>query len=284
MCNVSIAIVTYNSENYIEECIDSIIKKTNRVSYEIIVVDNSLNDKTESIIKEKFQQVNLIKNNKNYGFAKAANQAAKVAKGKYILFLNPDTKLKNEAVDILYSTAEENGDCVLFGAKLSDANGKYVFSCGFLPSVKDLIFLYLFKGKFIKPKKININKQQNVEIICGADFFVSKPVFEKFSGFDEDYFMYCEELDFCKRLNQAGKKVLYVPASEIIHYEKKSQVSSYRTTSYTVRNSYLYCVKNFYNINKFLLRLIFIILLFLIKDTVKNLDEYKNSLNTIFKY
>ena len=283
MNNVSIVIVTYNSELYIEECINSIIEKTSKVSYEIIVIDNASKDRTVSIIKEKFPNIKLIINEKNMGFAKAVKQSRSIVKGKYIFLLNPDTKLKNEVIDILYSTAERNNEFVLFGSKLVDDCGKYLYSCGYLPTPNEILLLYLLKGKFIKPRRININAEQKVEIISGANFFVRKEIFDQLAGFDEDYFMYLEEIDFCFRLKKQNLSALYVPSANIIHYENKSQVNIQITNMYKLVSSYLYCVKNFKNINKGLFKIIFIVILLFQICLSKCQKEYNNALLTIIK-
>lgn len=263
MIDVSICIVTYNSQDFIEACINSIKEKTASVKYEILVIDNNSNDSTISKI-EKLSDIKLIKNTSNLGFARAANIISKEAKGKYILFLNPDTILKNNAIEELFQTAENNTDSVLFGGKILNAENKYVYSFGYLPTLKNLILINSQKTNYIKQQKVNINKEQNTEIITGCCFLIRKDIFHLLDGFDEEFFMYYEEIDFCQRLKNNNYKVLYTPKAHIIHYISKSRESMEQTYIYNFYSSYVYCKKHFFgNKNNLLLKFAFVTLLFL---------------------
>lgn len=243
MKNLSVVLITYNSAKHIQDCLTSIYKNTVLKGFEIIIVDNNSKDNTLNLISKNFENLKIIKNTKNVGFSKAANQAAKVAEGDFLLFLNPDVILKNNAIDILYEKAVKNPDISLFGGKLFDKNGKRLFSCSFVPSIKDILCLYLFNKKGCKKHFININKEQNVEIISGADFFIKKSVFMRLKGFDEDYFLYHEEVDFCRKMKLNNYKALYVPQAEFIHDREKDNI---RTKFLKVYGAFLYCLKGIY--------------------------------------
>ena len=283
MIDVSICIVTYNSQDYITECIKSIKEKTISTNYEILIIDNASKDNTISHI-EDCGNIKLIKNNKNTGFANAANSIAKKAQGKYILFLNPDMILKNEAIDVLFKTAENNKDYSLFGGKISNLEGNYIFSFGFLPSLKDILSICARKPQNIKPQKRNINKEQETEIITGCCFFIKKSTFQILKEFDEDYFMYYEEIDFCKRMKDKNYKAFYTPNAEFIHYVSKSEKNKYLTSAYNIRSSYLYCKKHFADkINTLTLKITFLCFPFFQKENTKNIQELFRTLSFILK-
>ncbi|MBQ8887822.1 MAG: glycosyltransferase family 2 protein [Candidatus Gastranaerophilales bacterium] len=241
--DLSIVIVTYNSSKYIESCLNSIYEKTLKTRYEIIIIDNNSKDNTVDIINEKYKDIILIKNNNNLGFAKAINKGSKIAKGEYLLFLNPDTILLNNTIDIFKEKALQYPQIALFGGYLLGEQDQMVYSCGFLPSKLDILKLYLFNGKGIKPRKININKEQQVEIISGVDFYIKKEVFEKLNGFDEDYFLYHEEVDFCRKLKKNKYKALFVPSAKMRHFEMKSENLKIKTLFYKRIGALLYCLK-----------------------------------------
>lgn len=283
MIDVSICIVTYNSQDYITGCINSIKEKTASINYEILVIDNASSDNTTEKF-EIFNDIKFIKNVTNTGYAQAANTIAKEARGKYLLFLNPDMILKNNAIDILFQTAENNTDCSLFGGKILNTKDNYIFSFGILPTLNDIFFICSGNKQFIKPKKRNINIEQITEIITGCCFFINKETFESLHGFDENYFMYYEEIDFCKRMKEKNYKAFYTPNAEFIHYIAKSERSKYLTCAYNLRSAFLYCKKHFKNkINIFMLKTIFLGLLFFQKENTKNTQEFLRTLSFILK-
>ncbi len=287
MIDVSIVIVTYNSQNFIEAAIKSINDKTYYTNYEIIICDNNSSDNTIETVKnsEYYKKLNIkiIKNDYNYGYAKAANIAAKESKGNCIFFLNPDTRLKNNAIDILYPPLVENPEIAVTGGLLLNVNNDYVFSCGFLPDINDIISIFSNNIKGKKQRKIKINKKQYVELISGCDFLVKKEIFDYLNGFDEDYFMYYEELDFCFRLKKQKYKLLYNPEAKIIHFTCKSQETPYKTASYNFRSAYLYCIKNLIINNFILFKLLFFFLLFFMKNNFQNINDFKKNIIFLLK-
>ena len=281
MIDISIIIITYNSEKYIQCCIDSIINKTEKLKYEIIIFDNNSQDNTVEIINSiinKYPDIKFIKNDSNIGFGKAVNIVSEYTKGKYLFFLNPDTYFINNALDILYEKALENPSYPVLGGKLYDENNKYMFSCGFLPNVKEIILLLSNNIKYIKKRIININQIQEIELISGCDFFINKKIFNLVGKFDEDYFLYNEELDLCFRLKKMGYKLLFIPDAKIRHLNSQKKKNNYTIKSYQYKYSYLYCRKNFKIDNLLLIRLIFSILAFLVGNNIKN---HKNLIDNI---
>ena len=127
---IAIIIVTFNSEKYIKECLNSVYSSQTNLKYDVIVVDNNSIDLTASVIEQNFPKVHLVKNSQNLGFAKANNQAIKIAKGKYLFLLNPDTEITKETIERFYSfmQTEENKNVWCVGGILKDEYGNPQFS------------------------------------------------------------------------------------------------------------------------------------------------------------
>ncbi|MFN4150143.1 MAG: glycosyltransferase family 2 protein, partial [Candidatus Sericytochromatia bacterium] len=197
--DVSVIIVTFNSEKYILTCIKSILEQTNKLKYEIIVVDNNSEDNTVQILKNNYPNVIVIENKVNYGFAKANNIGIKKSKSKYLFLLNPDTILINNVISILYSfmEKEKNIDVSCCGATIFNDDNTLQESFGKFPSLKQVLFEFGLKSIFpnfynehfstgFKNYKFQLRE---VEHIIGAGMFIRKDLFNKIGYFDEDFFL-----------------------------------------------------------------------------------------------
>ncbi|MCL4393103.1 glycosyltransferase family 2 protein [Patescibacteria group bacterium] len=228
--SVSVIIVTFNVLELLKECLESITSKN--LKLEIIVIDNG-NDDTYQFFKNK-KQYTYIKNKENIGFAKANNIGFKIAKGKYILVLNPDTKLKKNTIDTMFNFMEENLNVGMSTCKLLLPDGSLDRSCRrSIPNIKNSIgkFFYLskifpqFSGYNIRE---NINKTIEVEAISGAFMFIrSKALYgdsthKKIGFFDEIFWAMGEDLDLCKRFQIAKWKIIYYPKTTTLHYKGAS--------------------------------------------------------------
>lgn len=233
MNQVTIILISYNSENYIVNCINSVIQNTKSVSYDITVVDNASQDNTLNLIRLKFPQIKLIVNKSNYGFAKAVNQAAKESKSEYILLLNPDTVLMNNAVQIFYEYLErsDNKDVACVGGGIFSEDNKPAISYGFFPSLKQIffeefglrkLFLKYYYKKLSPGCYFTGEKEKEVDYICGANLFIRKSVFDLAGCLDEDFFLYYEETELSFRLKKKGYKNMLIPEAKIVHFEGKS--------------------------------------------------------------
>ncbi len=236
--DISIIIVNYNTGNYIINCINSIIKQTENVKYEIIVVDNKSYDNSVAEIKEKFPKsiynnsccadIVFIENKENLGFGMANNEAFKIAKGKYLFCLNPDTLLLNNAVKILFDFMETHKDCAATGGNLYDRNNNPIHSFGYGDDIKSLLLRktplkYFYLNQYLKIKNyekyIDRTKITQVNHITGADLMLRKSVINQIGGFSKRFFMYFEETELQVRIKRAGYEIYFVPESKIIHLE-----------------------------------------------------------------
>ncbi len=250
--DVTVIIVNYNTKELLRNCLTSLLKKTQDINIEVIVSDNGSVDGSIDMVRTLFPQIILITNNKNIGFGKANNQALKIAKGKYIFYLNSDTELKNNAIKyfIDYWQLHENESLGALGSNLLDENNKYMHSFSTFPTYKKLIFepiKFLFTS-YIKsiiiiilrriPKNIKINKEfkkyiGDVGYITGADLFLLNN-YE--AAFDERFFMYYEDCDLELRLAKKGKRRVIIDGPEIFHLENGSD-----------KNKKGYSLSNIYN-------------------------------------
>ena len=234
--DVSIIIVNYNTKNLLKDCLNSIFEHTQEIDFEVIVSDNGSVDGSIELLKKEFPQVILIENNANLGFGTANNRGLTVAKGKYIFYLNSDTILLNNAVKMFYDyweTSPEKESIGALGCNLLDQNLIVSDSFGNFPDVNDTIvelvkanygmLKYLLK-KLILRKSFGITRIQKqkdfklgeVDIVIGADLFLKN---DKYARFDENIFLYHEEMDLQYQMMLVDKKRLLIDGPKIIHLE-----------------------------------------------------------------
>lgn len=235
--NVSIIIVSYNTKDQTRNCIQSILNKTEGISYEIIVVDNASTDGSCEMIRSDFPQVKLIANLHNKGFGAANNQAIKLAQGDYLFLLNPDTLLTNNAIKTFYDFMEhpENHNAWCCGGQLFDRNMKPDISYSNFPSLTQIVFEFglhkLFPNFYRQRLSVGVsctgteNKPFQVATISGADMFIRRTLLDKIGLFDEDFFLYYEETELAWRAKQAGFNSVLLPDVHIIHLGGQSTSS-----------------------------------------------------------
>lgn len=268
--DVSIIIVSYNTKGLLADCLNSIVEKTHGVEYEVIVVDNDSKDGTQEMLKAEFHWVRLIENKENLGFGKANNLGMKNAFGRYIFLLNSDTILVNNAVKEFFDYAENNPRFGVLGSILLNNKIQPCHSYGKFPTqmrlIKDMLAKYL---RFLKDTScINPSKilePISVEYVTGADMWITKETFEKTGGFDNDFFMYFEEVDWQYRMAKAGMNRIIIPGPEIIHLEGGSDTSgNQRWTASRLKRFYtsqkIYQKKHFNKLTYPIFKSIYIIL------------------------
>lgn len=245
--DISIIIVNYNVQYFIEQCLNSIYQISNYDGkIEVIVIDNNSIDGSISMIEAKFPQVKLIANKENVGFSVANNQGIAISKGKYTLLLNPDTILEENTLSKCFVEMEAKSEVGALGVKMVDGAGQFLPESkrGF-PSPE--ASFYRFTGLYkLFPKSSRINayyqghideeEKAEVDILCGAFMFIKKSVLDEIGFLDENFFMYGEDIDLSYRIRNAGYKVLYFPYTTIIHFKGES----------TRKNSVQY-TKRFFN-------------------------------------
>lgn len=227
MLDVSIIIVNYNTLKMTDECICGVIKKTSGISYEIILVDNASTDGSKEFFSAD-SRVRYIYNDENLGFGKANNKGLEIAEGRNVLFLNPDTLLRNNAIKILSDYLDCHSEVGACGGNLFGEDGTPGMSFRrYLPSVYEEVnrLLEYFPDKLIYGKNIKFNysgKCMEVGFISGADLMVKHSVLDAVGAFNPRFHLYYEETELCLRIRQAGYGIMSVPHSEIIHYVGES--------------------------------------------------------------
>ncbi|MEX2370636.1 MAG: glycosyltransferase [Bacteroidales bacterium] len=230
--DLSVVIVNYNVKYFLEQCLHSVKRAMEGLEAEVFVVDNNSVDGSCSHIREKFPWVRLIENRENTGFSKANNQAVRLASGKYILLLNPDTVVEEDTFTKCFNFMEVHPDTGALGVKMIDGSGH------FLPESKralptPLVAFYKIFGLsrlFPRSKKFSryhlgflpMDKTSEVEVLAGAFMFLRRETLDKVGLLDEDYFMYGEDIDLSYRILQGGYKNYYFPETTIIHYKGES--------------------------------------------------------------
>jgi len=233
---VSAIIVTYNNAKTIEFCLSSLQKQSGNFELEIIVVDNNSNNETIYKI-EKFKISHLIRNQENLGFGKAINLGVKIASGEYLLLLNPDAELKEEALAKLLEKIKSDEKIAMVGGKFISRIGEAMVSFGNFPNFWTEFFqktrlAKLFPiGRYICPtifsKKL-FNTFHQVDWVSGGFCLIRKDIFERISGFDEKYFLYLEDIDLAKKVKEQGYKIVFTPNALAIHHQERSGSASAR--------------------------------------------------------
>lgn len=229
--DVSIIIVNYNTKDLTLQCINSVYEKTHGILFEVILVDNASSDGSKELF-ENDDRIIYIYSKENLGFGRANNIGLKYAKGRNVLFLNPDTILISNAVKFLSFFLDENSEFGACGGNLYDAEMKPALSFkriypGLIDEINNLFFHIPEKLFFGKSWYHNFSsKIINAAHISGADLMIKKMVLDKIGAFSPDFFMYYEETDLCFRIHKAGYKLISLPQVNIQHLEGKSFQSS----------------------------------------------------------
>lgn len=225
-----IIIISYNTQKLTLECISSIYKTAKDNIKDIIIVDNCSTDGTLEAIKNEFPDVKLIVNSSNLGYAKAVNIGVSVSSSEFFIVSNSDVVYLENSIKLLIQFLISNPDVAVCGPRQIYPDGRYQYSYGEVPGLKfgiKKIFLLNHLAEFIEKKKWEkgIKKPKQVAYVDGAVMVFNRKAFNSVNGFDEDYFFYTEEADFCYRVRKNKWKVVHYPESEIIHYRGATDVN-----------------------------------------------------------
>lgn len=234
--DISVIIVNYNVEYFLEQCLNSTFKALEKVNGEVYVVDNNSIDGSVEMVKEKFPESILIDNKENLGFSKANNQAMRLAKGEFVLLLNPDTVVEEDTFSKCVEFMRKHSDAGGLGVRMIDGKGK------FLPESKrglptpSVAFYKIFGISRLFPKSKRFGQYHlgylrefetnEIEILSGAFMLMSNKALSKVGLLDEDFFMYGEDIDLSYRIKLGGFKNYYFPETQIIHYKGESTKKS----------------------------------------------------------
>ena len=234
MTDLSIIIVSYNTRDLITKCLDSIKETARSISFEVFIIDNGSTDDSVEVIKkyvkeDKSQKTHFVENDKNLGFSKANNKAMKNAKGRYVLFLNPDTVIYPRTLDYMVKYMDENKQVGAATCELIMPNGEIDDAShrGF-PTPWNSFNHFSGFSKIFPHSRIfsgysqgwkDLNKTHEIDALAGAFMIVRREAGDQVGWWDEDYFFYGEDLNFCYDLIKRGWKIMYVPEVSILHYK-----------------------------------------------------------------
>ena len=242
---LSIIIVSYNVKYFLEHCLCS-VRKASDLEWgkdagrecEVIVVDNYSSDQTIEYLKPKFPFVRFIRNDENIGFARANNQALQLVNGKYVLFLNPDTIIPEDCFSKCLAFMDAHPQAGALGVRMVDGRGRFLreskrgFPSPWAAFSKMIGLAALFPKSAFYARyylgHLNSSQTHVVDALAGAFMFCKKTVLEKTKGFDEQFFMYAEDLDLSYRMQRAGFKNYYYPGCTIIHFKGESTKKDFR--------------------------------------------------------
>ena len=251
---VSVVIVNYNGKHFMEECLNSLFAKGfSKYSFEVIVVDNNSQDGSQELLR-KFKKITFIESTVNTGFTGGNNLGAHSANGKYLLLLNNDTRIET-SLDPLVDAIQDS-EIGAVGCQLRYANGNLQFSMGFEHTPLRIILSWLgVEKKKIFPNifrrldthTVNYaNKYRSVDWVSGAVLLTSRDHWNALNGLDDSYFMYCEDVDYCKRLREIGKQIIYLSGSTVTHHEGAGRIwIGRRALLNTARSYFIYITKHY---------------------------------------
>lgn len=249
--DLSIIFVNWNSLHYLRDCISSILEWTKDLAFEVIVVDNASPEGGVESLRLPFPDVKVIKSEKNLGFAGANNLGFKHSAGENILFLNPDTKLFSPAISIMKQELESLPTpgivgCRLLNTDLSVQTSSIMKFPKIWNTILQIEFLRLRWPKLwgIGPLFSTDSKPVVVEAVSGACMMLKRDTFERLGMFDEDYFMYSEDVDLCYRAVRAGFNNYYAGRASIVHYGGKSSAAERQNVMKTMAEM-RFCRKNY---------------------------------------
>lgn len=228
MTDVSIIIVNWNTRDILRDCLVSVYSQTKDMTYEVILVDNASSDGSAQMVKAEFPQVILIENTENSGFAAANNQGMRIAKGRYVLLLNSDTVVLDGAIQKTVRYADSHPEAGVVGCRAVWPDGRRQNTCFRFVTLRLLLLSSLLFFRMAKPFRrplfhpdrylhLDFNQEHNVDVVAGCFFLLREEVIREVGMFDEDFFMYGEEMEWCSRIHKADWEIRYFPGAEIVH-------------------------------------------------------------------
>lgn len=262
--DVSIVIVNYNVKDFLYKCLNSVKNASANLNVETIVVDNNSTDNSIEFLEPKFPEVNFIKLEENIGFGKANNIGFDLAKGKYILILNPDTILEEKTLEVMKDYMDNNPQTGISGCKVLNSDGTFQLACrrGFptpwaaFTKLSGLQSLFPGSKYFARYNQTFRSTEETYQIdaVIGAFMFARADIIKDLKGFDPEFFMYGEDIDLCFRTKKLGYTVDYVHSTSIIHFKGES---TKRSTINDVKHFYdamrIFAVKHYGKSSIFLL-------------------------------
>ncbi|SLN76053.1 glycosyltransferase family 2 protein [Ruegeria meonggei] len=230
-CAISIVIVSWNTRDILQDCLESIANQTT-LPHEVIVVDNASTDGSQDMIRQSFPDVTLIANTDNRGFAAANNQGLEIAKGDKLLLLNPDTIVLDHAIDVMSGWLDAHPDVGCVGCQVFEDADTIQRTCFADPGPLNLALIEFGLYRLAPRHPLlgcpeygdwNRDSERDVDVVSGMFMLVPRHVFEAVGLLDEAFFVYSEEADWCRRIRDAGWRCVFSPEARILHLEGGSK-------------------------------------------------------------
>lgn len=229
--DLSIAVISYNTRDLLLACLQSVQDRSTGVGYEIIVVDNASLDGSVEAVRARFPHVTVIANAENGGFAKACNQAAAVSSGRHLLLLNSDTVMQTHTLRTMVTCLDQHLDVGVVSCLQRDEHGRVLRSCFPFPSIRDHVrhsedlptIIRRLAGTL---PMMDVRVSQDAEWVNGACLMIRKALYDRLGGLDEQFFMYFEDVDLCRRVRQLGYRVRHVADREVVHLLGRSSLAN----------------------------------------------------------
>ena len=225
--DLSIIIVNYHHSDMLDNCLESVYRTIEKTQFEVILVDNSSKDDGLESILKRYTKIQFINNSKNVGFARANNQGAKIASGEFLLFINPDTIMIEDAVEAMLGYIRSDSSIGILGPKVLNPDQTTQFSCRKFPTVWSGLFnryslmTRLFPNNRYSKDYLMLDYDHNsicsVDWVSGCCMMMSESTLKKTGGFDENYFLFIEDVDLCRVIKEQGLRVVYFPNAKIFH-------------------------------------------------------------------
>ncbi|GAB1856318.1 glycosyltransferase family 2 protein [Flavobacteriaceae bacterium MHTCC 0001] len=220
---LSVIILNYNVHFFLELCLRSVEAAVSRIDAEVIVVDNNSDDGSCEMVKQLFPWVKLIENKENYGFSRGNNIGVAKAKGEYLCILNPDTVVAEDTFEKLLEFSKHKENLGAVGCKLINGAGEYLpESKRKIPYVRAALKKLLGNTSDYYANHLREDESGNIDVLVGAFMFLRQEVYNAVGGFDEDYFMYGEDIDLSYKIVMAGYQNYYLGSTQIIHFKGES--------------------------------------------------------------
>ncbi len=225
--DVSIVIVGWNASDLLHDCLISVYDQTRGIAFEVVYVDNASKDRNVDMVATEFPAVRILRNEKNEGFTHASNQGIEASNGRYVLLLNSDTIILNNAIAKMVEFADAHPEASVVGCKVFNPDGSLQRSCFMYPSILNtcLLVTYLYKlfprSRFFGRAMMtwwDFDDVRQVQAVCGCCSMVRREAIKQVGLMDERYFFYGDESDWCHRFEKNGWKNLFMPHAKIIHY------------------------------------------------------------------
>ena len=246
MSDVSIAIVTFNSERTIKKCIESIMKYIdNKSTYRLYIIDNKSTDGTLAIVKSISDEITIIINEENVGFGAGHNKLLSILKSQYHLVINPDIVIENNCILEMTDFMNSNANIGLLSPLIKYPNGNLQYLCKRNPTFFDLFIriaapkLFIKRHHYFQMRNTGYDKEFEIEYATGCFMFFRTEIFKKLQGFDEHFFLYLEDADITRRVNEISRTVFY-PYNYVVHEWQRGSHKSLRLMWIDVQSAFYY--------------------------------------------